>query len=323
MTITAIDTRISVSPTDFFELPTVLRIRDSLEIGLTDRSYLPKSNDLRSDWVASVATPAFKALAQTGASVPRFCTIGTGAGLDALAAIEILKSDTVAFTDLHQDVVDRARHNILDNLRPDVRVELISGAGDILAPLAGEADNFDVIYENLPNIPLSEAGDIRDGQTSSTFITKRSEAIPKFAEQYLITLHYLALEQARPMLRSGGRVLSSIGGRVPLRQILNLAEHTGYHGNILTYTWKRQSEPEEVIGGYAAWEARGHGPFHFYPASILAETFEGMSVHAAGAQALAIEAALSSHEITATEALIQLRAGQDIGHTVGILESVK
>lgn len=323
MTVTAIDSRIIISPTAFFELPTVQRIRSSLEIGLTDRSYLPKSDDLRSDWVASVATPAFKALAQTGAFAQRFCTIGTGVGLDALAAIEILRSETVAFTDLHEDVVDRARQNILDNLRPDVRIELISGAGDLLAPLAGADRTFDVIYENLPNIPLSEVGDLRDGQTSSTFIAKRSEHIPTFAEQYLISLHHVALEQAWPMLRRGGRVLSSIGGRVPLRQILKLAEQTNYSGNILTYMWKRQSEPEEVIGGYAAWESQGLGPFHFYPVAVLEETFEGMSVHAAGAQALAIEAALSSHEITASEALMQLRAGLDIGHTVAILESVK
>ncbi|PWB83488.1 MAG: hypothetical protein C3F11_06370 [Methylocystaceae bacterium] len=83
MTITAIDSRIIISPTEFFELSSVNRIRDPLEIGLTNRSYLPKSNDLRSDWVASVATPAFKALAQTGVFAPRFCTIGTGVGLDA------------------------------------------------------------------------------------------------------------------------------------------------------------------------------------------------------------------------------------------------
>ncbi|MFD9500173.1 class I SAM-dependent methyltransferase [Streptomyces sp. NPDC060035] len=311
-----------VSPGEFFQVGETKRIRSSIGLKLSDHSYLPKADDPRADWVASVAVPAFKTLAQMGVLAPQFCTIGTGAGLDVLAAVEILQARTVGFTDLHEDVLAHARENIQSNLLSQ-DVELIGGAGDILSPLVGKVSEVDVIYENLPNIPMMGSGDLADGQTSSTFIAERSEEIPGFAEKNLVTLHYLALQQAHPVLRVGGRALSSIGARVPLSEILALSGAAGYNGSILTYTWKVQSEPHEVVGGFAQWEREGLGPFHFYPVDVLREAFEGISVAAAGAQALQIEKELSPYEISAVDALALVEKGERVGHTVAILDSVK
>ncbi|MCS0634115.1 class I SAM-dependent methyltransferase [Streptomyces sp. LP05-1] len=311
-----------VSPREFFRLGETERIRSSVGLKLSDHSYLPKADEPRADWVASVAVPAFKTLARMGVLAPTFCTIGTGAGLDALAAVEILRARTVGFTDLHDDVLDYARENIRNNLLSQ-DVELIGGAGDLLAPLAGRMSQVDVVYENLPNIPIAGRVDLDDGQASSTFIAERSEEIPGFAEKNLITLHYLALQQAHPLLRVGGRVLSSVGARIPLAEILTLSRAAGYNGSILTYTWKVQSEPHDVVGGYAQWEREGLGPFHFYPVQVLREAFGGISVAAAGAQALRIEEELAPHEIPAVDALALVEKGEKVGHTVAILDSVK
>lgn len=193
----------------------------------------------------------------------------------------------------------------------------------MLTPIKSENSKLDLIYENLPNIPIGDSESISNGQNSSTFILSREEHIPDFISRNLITLHYLALKQAHPLLRDGGHVLSSIGGRIPLEAILNLGSATGYASEIITFTWKRQSEPEEVIGGYAQWGEQGFGPFRFYPAHILAETFESIAHVAAGAQAIEIEQALSQHEMTAGAALTALSSGMMIGHTVAMLHSVK
>lgn len=312
---------LAVDTAAFFGLEAVSRIRRNAWIGLTERSYLPKALDPRSDWVATVAAPAFRMLAETGVEIRDFCTIGTGAGLDALAAIEILGAQNIVILDLHEDGVRQARRNILDNVIFKSQVTLFSAAGDLLAPVADEQLRLDLIYENLPNISLGDGDDLAAGQTSATFVAKRHEPIPDFVAGALLALHWLALRQATPMLRSGGRVLSSIGGRIPLATILRLAEEAGYAGKILIYTWKAQSEPEEVIGGYAAWQNRGAGPFHFYPAAVLEEAFGTLSPVSAGAQAREIERALAPHRLDAVAALDAVRRGMSIGHTVAVLES--
>jgi hypothetical protein len=54
-------------------------------------------------------------------------------------------------------------------------------------------------------------------------------------------------------------VLSTIGGRVPCDTILRLAEAAGFNGRIISLSWKIQSEPNEVINGYAEAEEKGLG----------------------------------------------------------------
>ncbi|WP_163575098.1 class I SAM-dependent methyltransferase [Halomonas faecis] len=306
-----------------FGLSVTLRIRRNATIQLSERSYIPKVHDPRSDWVASVAVPAFLALKQTGTEVRDFCAIGTGAGLDALAAIEILSAQNIIITDLHDDVVTLARQNIIKNTDQTSGLTIFAGVGDLLHPVEEENFSLDLVYENLPNIPIHPRDNLEDGQNSSTFIANRSEKIPDFVSRHLITLHYLALEQAFPLLRNGGHILSSIGGRIPVEVIVRLGEECGYSSEILTFTWKRQSEPEEVITGYAKWEHEGFGPFQFYPAQVLEEVFRSIEYVAAGAQAHAIEQALSPHAMTAQEALEAMKQRIKIGHTVAVLDSVK
>ncbi len=55
---------LGIDTASFFGLESVSRIRSRAWLGLTNRSCLPKALDLSSDWVASVAAPAFLALAQ-------------------------------------------------------------------------------------------------------------------------------------------------------------------------------------------------------------------------------------------------------------------
>lgn len=314
---------ITIDTSNFFGLETVSRIKNPATIRLSDRSYLPKADDPRSDWVASVAVPAFLAVARAGIQVRDFATIGTGAGLDALAAIEILKANFIIITDIHDDVVKIAENNIKSNTTEGANIALFSGVGDLLDPIKDQDFKIDLIYENLPNIPLNQNDLIDAGQNSSTFIATRAEEIPEFVSRYLITLHHLALRQAHPILRNGGRILSSIGGRIPLDAIKRLGTEAGYDSEILTFTWKQQSEPEEVIRGYAAWEQEGFGPFRFYPVQALSDTFQSVSDVAAGAQSAEIERALQRHELTASAAMDAWKSGTPIGHTVAVLQSIK
>lgn len=323
--LTLADRRISVDTKRFFALESPKRIRRHLSIHLTEHCYLPKADDPRSDWVASVAYPAFVAARQMDiglSDIGRFASIGTGAGIDALAAIEVFGCREVVVTDMHEDVVNMAARNIANNIAeyaPVVTVRALTG--DLLAPLPQTPNHFDLIYENLPNIPLHQDGNLQHDQTSSSYIGTRREDVPEFIHTNLLTLHYLAVLQAKDRLAKNGVILSSIGARIPLDVLLQVAHEAGFTGSILTYTWKVQSEPEEVIGGYAAWQKRGLGPFYFYPVEVLYETFSNIDMVAAGDQALEIERALLPHRLDAIAAYEAHRQGQTLGHTVAVLMS--
>jgi hypothetical protein len=51
-----------------------------------------------------------------------------------------------------------------------------------------------------------------------------------------------------------------MGGRVAIETMLRLADSAGFVGRVISLSWKEQSEPENVIGGYAEFEKSGLGP---------------------------------------------------------------
>lgn len=316
-------THLSVDSRHFFGIPGLQTIKPKAEILVTNHCYLPQTEDLEADWVASVAAPAFKLIAQQRPAENRrsFCSIGTGSGLDALAAIEILGAREVGITDIHRDVVETAVRNISDNLQVSGAVTLHAGYGDLLAPLQGSGAHFDIIYENLPNVPLTDDDNLEADRTSSGYVPPRSEQVPQSVRDSLLVLHYLALLQSRDFLKPGGAVLSTLGARVPLQSFLDMAEQAGFSASFLTFTWKAQADPRDIIGSYAAWQKRGLGPFYFHYAEDLQAAFAGLDLAEAGRRALEIEEALAPKRLDAIAAFEALRRGARIGHPVAVLQS--
>ena len=298
------------------------QVQDYLSLAGTDHAYLPKTEDITSDWVAYIAAPAFKLIRENlRHDVEAFASIGTGSGIDVLTGIELLGAKRVGFTDLQKSVVDVAAENIKKNLKNADSVELEFGAGDLLQPLQNGKRRYDVIYENLPNVPLTDNIKIEDKRNSGHYLEKRVEVIPEFVHEQMLDLHYLALKQARDYLADKGAVYSTLGGRVPLSAFIKLGELAGLSSEIFTYSWKVQAEPEDVISGYAAQEKAGLGPFRFYRASDLQKAFADISVKESGKNAFEIEKSLESSKLTAKEAYEAFLKGEVIGHTVAVLKS--
>jgi len=297
------------------------RIKDYLSIEVADHAYLPKTEDIKSDWVAYIAAPAFKLIREKlGHDIDSFVSIGTGSGIDVLTGIELMGAKRVGFTDLQRSVVAAAAQNVRNNLKSN-NIEFEFGDGDLLQPLQNGKRNYDVIYENLPNVPLASNTKIEDKRNSGHYLEKREEAIPEFVHEQMLDLHYLALKQARDYLAENGAVYSTLGGRVPLNSFIKLGELAGLRSEIFTYSWKVQAEPEDVISGYAAQEKAGLGPFRFYRAEDLQKAFANISVKDSGKRAFEIEKALDSVKLTATAAYEAFKKGEVIGHTVAVLKS--
>lgn len=306
----------------YFGAAQLTRITDQVEIELADRAYLPDLADLKRDWVASVAAPAFRVLARNRARPTRaFASIGTGSGVDALAAIELLGAEVVGITDLFDDVVAAAVRNVRRNVRAEATVTLHAGAGDLLAPLSGAGVKFDVIYENLPNLPVDRNRNIETDKTSAAFLAPRSEAVPDFVSDWLLTMHYLALVQARHFLTTNGVVLSTVGARVPLEALAQMSRSAGLAPRVLTYGWKVQADADDVISTYATWERQGLGPFRFYKADALAAAFADLDPGEAGAIAAEIERSLAGEQFSAVAEWEAHRSGARIGHTYVVLQS--
>ena len=296
-------------------------IKDYLSIEVADHAYLPKTEDIKSDWVAYIAAPAFKLIREKlGHDVDSFVSIGTGSGIDVLTGIELLGAKRVGFTDLQRSVVAAAAQNVRNNLKIN-NIEFEFGDGDLLQPLQNGKRNYDVIYENLPNVPLANNTKIEDKRNSGHYLEKRIEPIPEFVHEQMLDLHYLALKQARDYLSQNGAVYSTLGGRVPLSAFIKLGELAGLHSEIFTYSWKVQAEPEDVISGYAAQEKAGLGPFRFYRADDLQKAFANVSVKDSGSRAFEIEESLDSAKLSATAAYEAFKKGEVIGHTVAVLKS--
>ncbi|MDR2690520.1 MAG: class I SAM-dependent methyltransferase [Azoarcus sp.] len=296
-------------------------LRESLSIHVTEHAFLPNVDEILGDWVATIATPAFKLIRQRQGAQNAFCSIGTGVGLDALAAIEILDATQIGITDVHEDVVAAAVDNIRRNLREPRRIELAAGHGDLLEPLDARHPRYDLIYENLPNIPIADAGEIATARKSSGHIPARQETIPELMRRNLLSLHYVALLKAKEFLKPGGAVLSLIGGRIPLDLFHEMGRLTGYHAEIFTYGWKIQTDPEEIIGGHIQQQEAGFGPYHFYRANRLAEVFSGIGLQDSGQRAREIEQSLAPDALSPAAALAAWQQGETIGHTVVALRS--
>lgn len=312
----------------YFELQNDTKyIKDIVDINVESHAYLPQVDDVKNDWLSFVSVPAFKlARQENGKDFDSFLSLGTGSGLDTLAAAEILGAKKLGFTDLMQDVVDAAKNNIKNGLLNEDKYELISGVGDLFAPFAKGYDaavrpRFDVIYENLPNVPLTDDKEVTSSRNSGHYLEKRAERIPQKIHDDMLDLHYLALSQASEYLTPSGFIFSLMGGRVTLDSFIRLGIEAGVKSEIYTYQWKVQAEPGDVIGGYAQQEKEGFGPFIFYKSEDLEKAFEGISTEESGKRAFDIEKSLKDKRLTASKAFEIWNNGGSIGHTVVVLKS--
>lgn len=143
-----------------------------------------------------------------------------------------------------------AARNIANNIAEHSPLVTVSAlVGDLLAPLTQAGNRFDLIYENLPNIPFHQDGDLEHDQTSSSYIGTRREDVPEFIHKNLLTLHYLAVLQAKNRLSENGAILSSIGARVPLRILLEVAVKLDLQAVFLPTHGKCNPSPKTLLVG--------------------------------------------------------------------------
>ena len=272
-------------------------------------------------WLA-IAFRAFARLAERG-RIRDVLILGTGNGLDALAALEIFDPEALTVTDLFEECLSVARENVLAHLEDGAATEIDFVAGDLLAAVP-PTTRVDLVYENLPNIPTTPEVELERGVNTGRFFDATGLDVPERFDAHLLALHWRCLRDAWAHVRPGGGVLTALGGRVPVEVALELHRERGYDPELVAFDVKLQSEPALVLPGYGVAEQATGIEFTFY-ASEAVEIVSAARASGLDGEDLrgAVSPELERLAISAREAERRFESGQDVAHSVLLIHGRK
>ena len=290
----------------------VRHVRRPVVLEISEHNY-PVESSPKDSWLP-IAFRAFEVIEQREA-VRDLLILGTGSGLDALGAAEIFDLRSLTVTELFAEGLDGARANILAHLDRDV-IDLAFCAGDLFEGVPAKTQ-FDLVYENLPNIPATPEIALELGTNTGRFFDATGLEVPEPYGDYLLTLHYLCLQAAWAHVRPGGGVLTAIGGRMANDVPFGLHRACGYEPELAAFDVKYQAEPALVLPGYRKAEQERGVRFRFYDAEAIQVVADARRPGLDGATlADQVESALERCSMTATEAEARDRAGHRVAHSV-------
>ena len=287
----------------------------------TDDTYPIKANTW-DNWFP-FAYLAFEELARKQ-NISSFATIGTGNGADAIGAMNIFgrNLETIVLTDIINAALQVSEQNV-KKYSAGKKVDALDGS--LCQPLIQRGLKVDLMYENLPNIPDGEWVSSGYKQASLYNPLLLPAASDKLVRDCLLESHYSLLKEAKYVLNPGGSVICSIGGRVPNKLLAGMIEGLGYKYGELVAGFKRQTEPWEVIPGYAKSEKSGI-EFDFYKYDEAVRHFQliGIRNPFAGLSGDKLKDLLIPYRISAREALklYEQNTNYAIGHTVHMIRAI-
>lgn len=292
------------------------RVRRPVSLQLAEHTY-PPGDDPENSWLAI----ALRAFAQLAYKIPvrDLLIIGTSNGLDGLGAIEIFDLASLTATDLFEESLAIAQANIVSNLKENTQIDTSYYVGDLLSCVPVEK-RFDLIYENLPNLPAPKNVALETGADNNPgwFFDKdaSNSLVPDLFGSHLLALHYLCLRQAHDRVREGGGVLTAIGGRVPLEVVFKLHRACGYVPELVVFDLKIQGEPESVLPAYCQAKEETGVEFQYYAAEArdLVRAARNSGLEGQGL-ADAVKGDLDRYAMSSHEALAQHRQGKDVAHS--------
>ncbi len=275
----------------------------------------------RTTWLGLALTGMEELRARRPSPVRSVAVVGTGGGLDAAGISRIFAPEEMIASDLHAETLGAARWNIAKYARPTTRCRVLRS--DLFGNYPEDA-RFDLVYENLPNIP--DEAELLEGIRSASCYRPASYAADPVNDRFLLTLHANCLREARPFLRPGASVVCMIGGRVSWRVINEMFAGAGYAAAILHFGVKTQSEPGVVLEGYALAERNGSPPFIYYhPVEGCAKVLAGdpraaQPGEALGARVERLGRELEALRVSAADALRLHEQGRKVCHSVYVIE---
>ena len=288
-------------------------MRRPIRLRLTERTY-PLEPAVEQSWLPTTFR-AFDRLARTR-TFDDVLIVGTGNGLDALGAAEILNPSTLTVTDLYQESLGVARENVVSHLEDPASIELGFHAGDLLSCVPAQR-SFSLVYENLPNLPSPPDLELRLGTIAGRFYAPSTPPAPEPFAKYMLGLHHRLLQQAWPRINDSGGVLTAIGGRMPNEVAFGLHRECGYEPELAAFDLKLQVEAGLMIPPYERAEAEHGVEFRFYAPEAI-PVVAGLRDAGLEGQPLLDAAApeLERLSMSAREAAARVRHALPVAHSV-------
>ncbi len=296
--------------------------RDKKMLVKLNENMYPIKENVESNWLY-YAFNGFEALKaefmRQGMLAKTFATIGTGNGVDALGAAHIFDAiDEFILTDIDESTIFLAEENFKSNIDPSRAKKVHAYAGDLCVPLTANNLKADIIYANLPNIPIWNDSR-KEGFSLATFFEpfgNLGRRPPKSIKDFLLELQFRFLLSSKKALKKNGCVAILLGGRFPSKTFGKLFKATGFKRTELCNGFKIQTEARDVLTGYAKAETENNKEFYFY---LFKDALEKMRKHGAGhitnLASDELEDTLSPFRVNAKQALKLYSKGVDIGHT--------
>ena len=254
------ETKRNINVTPMFE--DVFNDHQEIIVDANNHTYIP-NGDYKNDWLYFMLLGAKAIRGKKKVKINKLLSIGSGNGIDLIGLNKVFGTTNIWGTDINEEVLDVIKENVLKYITPETNVNIVKS--DIFDNPVFDGEKFDLIYENLPNIPVNLIGkELTNGINSSSYISIDSVNNNYFSN-YLLDLHYRFLEQCEYYMSRDSAAICNIGIRFPLSVYQKLFDQFSYRHEILVAGLKIQTEAMDVIKGYQRAEKQfDDSHFHYY-----------------------------------------------------------
>jgi len=255
--------------------------------------------------------------------------VGICSGVEAIAIARIFESAVkkIIVTDIDEGILQGTMYN-LQHTVSNKDLEIVPVVGSFCEPIESLGEKVEFVHGNIPNLPASGSEDLTKGAEKGTFLMVGTYAGYNPPEKFLgwaLGAQYAYLQSAKPILVSGGSVITELGGRIPLEVIQDLFETCGYRLEEIVVGFKEQTEALIDFEGYHRLEKQYGTSFEFYrydEAKGLLES-RGIANPTHAIQGIEIKSMLAPYKVSAGEALALHHQGVAVGHTVHLFRGIK
>ena len=252
--------------------------------------------------------------------------VGICSGVEGIAVAKIFRPKRLVVTDVDAGILQGTMVNLRRTTHRQA-TEMIPLVGSFCEPMEDAGYTVDFVHANIPNLPATGEEDLSKGAEKGTFLPAMLYEKYNPPQKYVawaLGAQFAYLRSARQVVRSGGSVITELGGRVPFSIIRQLFSDVGLEFSEVIVGFKEQTEALIDFLGYSRFEREFGVSFDFYLYNESQELLRQKGVRnpspdVAGEE---LKEMLERYRVSAGEALELHDKGIPVGHTVHVFRGI-